>query len=345
MNTWNKVTVTKGNAKHILHQVANALGHSSSEDCQRDSIALPGPGGGELISYEGTDGMSAFIVHVKEDIDWTLRITGKAEDPIAFYVAARGEMRIRSEHLSFNVLPLQSTIHGGFGNDTSHSVRFQGEEGGLFMIMMLDKGAFFQQMACDQLAVPKTLLNVIKNVEQIAEGFLFQDLYHLPIVNALQEIVEQETVGLLNSTYSIGKLYEMIYLQINEYKEYEQNKKKRIVRNPEQLQLIRDAEAILTSRLQDPPTIPELARMVGINQQTLKQGFRQLFGDSINQYLNERRLEHACILIRAGKMSLQEIAHEVGYSNPGYFSRRFREKYGMAPRYYNQASNGVRATE
>lgn len=109
------------------------------------------------------------------------------------------------------------------------------------------------------------------------------------------------------------------------------------MRRQERIQLIRDAENILVGRLVDPPTIPQLARMVGLNQQTLKQGFRQLFGRTINQHLNNNRLNQAGVLIKAGELSMGEIAREVGYNNPGYFSRKFREKYGVSPRSFGRA--------
>ena len=164
--------------------------------------------------------------------------------------------------------------------------------------------------------------------------FLYQDIFHLPIIQALQDIFQQEDIGLLNSTFATAKLYEILFLQLQQFHQNSESLSNSMIKSEDGFSRIRDAENILITRLQDPPTIPELAKMAGVNQQTLKKGFKQLYGDTINSYLNTKRLEQAEVLIKNGGLVLQDIASEVGYNHPSYFSRRFKQKYGVTPSYY-----------
>jgi AraC-like DNA-binding protein len=113
-------------------------------------------------------------------------------------------------------------------------------------------------------------------------------------------------------------------------------KKRQVLRKAE-VDLIGRAKDILIENLQNPPTITELARQTGLNEQKLKKGFNLLFDTTINKYLLNERMEHAKVLLAEGSKSIKEIAAFVGFSNHGYFAGKFKEKFGLLPSDYVKA--------
>lgn len=91
------------------------------------------------------------------------------------------------------------------------------------------------------------------------------------------------------------------------------------------------ARALLLSRMEEPPTLPELARLVCLNEVKLKTGFRALFGSSVYAYLRTKRLETARDLLLHHRLSVTEAAVRVGYSNASKFAAAFRKQFGIAP--------------
>lgn len=91
------------------------------------------------------------------------------------------------------------------------------------------------------------------------------------------------------------------------------------------------ARDLLMANLEAPPDIAGLAHSVGLNTFKLKQGFRQLFGQSPSALLREERLHTARRLIESGAMNVCEACVAVGYSNAGNFSRLFRRRFGLSP--------------
>lgn len=91
------------------------------------------------------------------------------------------------------------------------------------------------------------------------------------------------------------------------------------------------AKAILLSRLDRAPTLPELARVAGLNEAKLKAGFRSLFGCTVHACLRRHRMEEARRLLLARRYSVSEVAGRVGYANPSKFAAAFRKHYGMPP--------------
>ena len=68
----------------------------------------------------------------------------------------------------------------------------------------------------------------------------------------------------------------------------------------------------------------------------LKKVFKKETGLTPLQYLTEKRLENAAsnLAMSGGKGNISEIAYQCGFSEPLYFSRLFKRKYGVSPRSY-----------
>lgn len=74
-----------------------------------------------------------------------------------------------------------------------------------------------------------------------------------------------------------------------------------------------------------------LASEVGLSRAQLNRKLKALTNRSPNQLINDARLSKAHLLLIRRSGSVSEIAYEVGYSNLSYFTKRFREKYGVLP--------------
>lgn len=100
----------------------------------------------------------------------------------------------------------------------------------------------------------------------------------------------------------------------------------------------RDSERVYAARdllLQEPersPRLAELAHRVGINEFSLKRGFRLHFGLSVYEFLRKHRLEIADQLLASGEYSVMEIAQAVGYRSRGRFADAFRKQFGHTPK-------------
>ncbi|MDQ0914416.1 AraC family transcriptional regulator [Paenibacillus sp. V4I5] len=62
--------------------------------------------------------------------------------------------------------------------------------------------------------------------------------------------------------------------------------------------------------------------------------FKESFKMTITEYINEVRLRHAQLLLESGNHTVLEIMEECGYSNPSYFFRLFKAKFGSTPKEY-----------
>jgi AraC-like DNA-binding protein len=85
-----------------------------------------------------------------------------------------------------------------------------------------------------------------------------------------------------------------------------------------------------------PWTVPELAAISGLSRAAFARVFRDALGQAPLQYLTEWRMTLARDHLRAGELSLANVAATVGYGSPYAFAAAFRRHHGIAPGAWRQ---------
>ena len=80
--------------------------------------------------------------------------------------------------------------------------------------------------------------------------------------------------------------------------------------------------------------VSELADEIGLNIKKLKEGFKQIYGDSVFSFLFDYKMEVARKLLESGDNNVNEVGHKVGYSTSSHFIAAFKKKYGTTPKKY-----------
>ncbi|MDF0716402.1 AraC family transcriptional regulator [Muricauda sp. 334s03] len=101
--------------------------------------------------------------------------------------------------------------------------------------------------------------------------------------------------------------------------------------NTEERDKLYRAKEILIDNLDNPPSLSELSRQIGLNSYNLKKDFKELFGVPVFKYLQNERLKTAHELIRNQEATVQEAAWHVGYDSLSSFSNAFEKKFGYRP--------------
>lgn len=78
-------------------------------------------------------------------------------------------------------------------------------------------------------------------------------------------------------------------------------------------------------------SVAELCHAVGFSQPQLYRKIKALTGQSIVAWMRSFRLHKALILLQTTSLNVSEIAYQVGFSDPAYFSRAFSEEFGEPP--------------
>ncbi|QPA31443.1 ABC transporter substrate-binding protein [Thermaerobacillus caldiproteolyticus] len=97
---------------------------------------------------------------------------------------------------------------------------------------------------------------------------------------------------------------------------------------------LESAKDYMESYFNENLTIEQLARIAKISPKYFVDLFKKTYGISAIDYLTELRINKAKQLMAQSDAKLRDIAHQVGYHDEFYFSRKFKKKVGVAPTVY-----------
>lgn len=153
-----------------------------------------------------------------------------------------------------------------------------------------------------------------------------EDLQLTALFNEVLKSLERSSAypNLLQAAHALGHLLALAIRHRHE-------------RQPKALDAVEKvAQAIVyvSEHLDRPVRVGELAALVNVSPAHFSVLFREATGSSPRDYLHLLRLHRACQLLRHPKLTLKEIADQLGYQDPFHFSRQFKSLQGVSPSQY-----------
>ena len=152
----------------------------------------------------------------------------------------------------------------------------------------------------------------------------------------LSQVMNYNLHPSIKELYIKGKVYELIALYFNKSEDADMEQCPFLVDEDNVLR-IRKAKEIIISRMAEPPTLAELSEEIGLSLKKLKEGFKQIYGDSVFSFLFDYKMEYARKMLETGRHNVNEVGLRVGYSTASHFISAFKKKYGTTPKKYLMA--------
>lgn len=318
----------------LIKSLADQLKIPSHTDCLEEIIELSGKlGHGKITGFRFSDGISFVVFDCMLNRDWNLKFVNDFPAPLQFNFEIEGEVwhNFNNGTIRYHLNPLQGSITSCPTNSIQ-SLKLPGNRKILFTILMIDREEYLKKIDCIVDKMPEQLSAIFTDLGA-EKSFFYQSNYSISAAECIKKITDNNHEGLVRSTYLESKVLELLSKQVKQFQDDLLSPNRQVMLRKYDVTKIKYARDILIENLHNPPTIEELAKKAGINQQKLKSGFKAIFDKTINQYLTEERMDLASILLLK-EHSVRDVASEVGYSNHSYFAKKFKEKYGVLPKDY-----------
>ncbi len=97
-------------------------------------------------------------------------------------------------------------------------------------------------------------------------------------------------------------------------------------------QFVKQLHAIIQKNLSDSEFgVEDIGKQIGLSRVQLYRKVKAMTGSSVVDLLRKARLAKAKRLLESRSMSVSEVAYDVGFSAPSYFTKCFKDEYGMLP--------------
>jgi AraC-like DNA-binding protein len=216
------------------------------------------------------------------------------------------------------------------------------------------KNYFFYNPEADtpftlKLAPDSRMVILFISLENLHQLFTHESLPFLKAENANRKFYDERDIPaalivVLNQLFNIqlsesarnlyyhGKVFEILSLYFSEKKPDTENCP--FLNDEETVRKIKHAKEYLLKHIDTPPGLKALAKLSGLNEFQLKMGFKEIYGNTVYGYLLDHKIDHARILLDTGKLKVNEVAFQIGYTNPSHFIAAFRKKFGITPKKY-----------
>lgn len=171
------------------------------------------------------------------------------------------------------------------------------------------------------------------SVQNKDKKYYTQEGFSPAIAVILSQMMNYNLHPSIKELYIKGKVYELISLYFNKSSDADIEQCPFLV-DEDNVQRIRRAKEIMISRMAEPPTLAELSDEIGLSLKKLKEGFKQIYGDSVFSFLFDYKMEYARKMLETGKHNVNEVGLKVGYSTASHFIAAFKKKYGTTPKKY-----------
>ena len=108
------------------------------------------------------------------------------------------------------------------------------------------------------------------------------------------------------------------------------------VKKAEENPIIKKVCAYVDENLSRDISLDTAAEFAGVSSFYLSKLFKEEKGETFINFISDKRLEQSRKLLSETNLSIKEITAEVGYNDQNYFSRIFKNKYGLSPKEYRK---------
>jgi len=156
------------------------------------------------------------------------------------------------------------------------------------------------------------------------------------IAVVLNQLINANFNASVKQLYAKGKAYELLSLFFNRNQDANIEQCPFLV-DEVNIAKLKKAKDIITSNFAEPPTLKALAETIGLSLKKLKEGFKQIYGDTVYGFLFDYKMEVARKLLDTGDYNVNEVGLKVGYSTSSHFIAAFKKKFGTTPKKYLMA--------
>jgi AraC-like DNA-binding protein len=321
----------------VMHDISKAFGTNFSESCGEYYLDIPihvGKGNIRGINFEGGLGIIQYDCLFYEDVEF--QFTVNEVHPLKFLYCLKGSLKHRfenSEQIHQIVQYQEAVVASDLLN--GHILRFSADTQTVINSLEITRKMFQQKIKCDLVTMDDTLQNLFNDIEA-KKTFYHDGFYSLKLADLFREMQSFEEKDFLRKLFLEGKAYQMLTKQILEYEDDLADINSRSILRRSEVAQIEKAAKLIKHRISELDTIDSIAHEVGLNTNKLQEGFQDLYGLTVNHFIQKVRLDLIKDLILNTDFNISEIANRVGLSSKSYLSKIFKAEYDTTPSEYRK---------
>lgn len=316
----------------VIKDLARAFHTESNKQGEKYELILPSEiGKGNIVGTMFDGGLGIIQYDCTFYHDTEIHFIVNNVHPIKFLYILDGELHHRFEkEKKIHILNKFQNAIVVSREKNGHVLNFKANKRTSVFSLEINRKEFHQKLIYQNDGITPEIKKLFTDPE-LEDSFYYEGDYSLKMADIFKKMDEFVGSEFLHLIFMEGVAYQTLVHQIAQYLDDQKKEKNRTVLRQSEIDGVAKAAEYIQNNLSTYKAISQLSKITGINQAKLQDGFKYLYHKTINQYVYKARLDLAKELLTNSDCSMSEIVYKIGLSSKSYFSRIFKEEYGMQP--------------
>ena len=332
-----KIEITSEGPKDTLRQIQNTIGGQISEKWNEYSLIVNNEhafGSIKFIPFDWGVNMLSYDIKFSEDV--ILVIKAGDFNPIRFIYNYQGYFKHR-----FGINNEEKRI------DQFHSLIFTNKTGGYNHIhfpkkekleiidIQIVRKQFLKKRTTNVSLLNQRLYEIFVDTDH-ENRFAHHGALNLKMADFVKKMKKIKSKGMVKVLKIEALVYEMLSLHIQKHNKFQKGVQLPTSLSKSELKIIRKIGNKIIKNHSFNYSLDQLSLESGLSQAKLQDGFKFLYTRTVTEYIRHVRLEAARDLMSSGDLNVSQVVYSIGFTSRSYFSKIFKEKYGVTPNEYRK---------
>ncbi len=316
----------------IIPELANHFGTIFSENLGEFILKIPrskGEGQIRVINFPNGIGLYTYECKLKEELQ--LNLYHLHAKPIRFIYCVEGSLSSSFAHNEecTSIIEHEYIIAAPKEQET-HNLHFPKNEEVVLCYLEIDRLKFQEYLSFDLKQLEPIFFDLF-NDHSAKERISEKSSFSFKTAESIKELRNSDISGFPRINFIGAKALEILSYMLNSFKRNDSRTNQLGLKEKDK-KAIEKAVEYIDANISNTGTVTDLSKVAGVNINKLQEGFQTIFGKTVNEYIRDVRLTRALNILLAGNKNVSEVVYELGLSSRSYFSKIFKEKYGVSPR-------------
>ncbi|MFD1094914.1 helix-turn-helix domain-containing protein [Salegentibacter chungangensis] len=319
----------------IIEDISNSINAPIINGGAELTIEIPEDLGEGFIRGSNFDsGIGIITYNCKFYEDVRIHFTRNTVHPLKFIFCSEGSVGHSFENTEkVNSIDTYQNIIVSSSGHNGHVLYFKANQSTHVSSLEIIRSIFAHRSNYNFKDLDPTLKSLFQ--DQVSKKqFFYQGNYSIKAADLMEEINTKNFSGFLRSIFLEGKAFEMLVIQISQYQDDEAGDKLPQILRKSDIEKVDYVAKRIQGDIGSNLTVESLAKEAGTNVNKLQEGFKYIYNLTVNKYMQHKKLEAAKEMLMTSDKNISEIVVSIGLNNRSYFSKIFKEKYGVNPKYF-----------
>ena len=333
-----QIDIIADSPKGLLQQIQENIGGLITEQWSEFTLTLNNEFGIGTIRYIPFDwGVNLLEFRIKFHKELDLKIKSHEKfNPIRFIYPSLGSLKHRFgiDKNETKVNQYESLIFTNKDGGYNHVVFPKDEKLDINVIQIIRK-EFLKKRTTNVSTLNKKLYEIFVDTDH-ENRFANYGTLNLKMADLVKGLHKIKAKGMLRILKIEARVYEILSLHIQQHNNLLEGIQLPEHMNRSELSTIKKLSNDIVKEPAREYSLEQLSFKSGLTQSKLQEGFKFLYNRTVTEYIRHVRLESARDMLRNTDLNVSQIVYSIGFSSRSYFSKIFKEKYGITPNHFKK---------